>query len=241
MSTAATPTSSSSTANMSCVVLEEDLEIPLDLRTLEAFRRWALSESCPERGRIDYIVGRIEVSMSPEDLSSHGTPKVEIVRVLANRIKGQNEGELYVDSTRVSSPLAELSAEPDIVYLSHEALKTGRARKIPKVNQAPRRFVEIEGAVDLVVEIISDSSVVKDTRRLPAAYFEAGVKELWLVDARGEDLQFQIHHRGKTEFLPVSTDAEGFQLTEVFHRRYRLVREAHPISDWIYDLQEADC
>ncbi len=136
--------------------------------------------------------------------------------------------------------MAELSVEPDIVFVSNEALKTGRARKIPKANEAPGRYVEIEGAVDLVVEIISDSSVTKDRRRLPAAYFEAGVREFWLVDARGEELQFQIHQRGKEEFQPVGIDDEGYQKSEVFNRRYRLDREADEISDWIYDLQEAD-
>jgi Uma2 family endonuclease len=89
------------------------------------------------------------------------------------------------------------------------------------------------------VEIVSDSSVTKDTRRLPAAYFEAGVREFWLVDARGADLQFQIHHRGKTEFQPAPTDEEGFQISTVFSCRFRLAREPHPMSDWLYDLHEA--
>jgi hypothetical protein len=48
----------------------------------------------------------------------------------------------------------------------------------------PGGFIEVEGAADLVVEILSDSSVGKDTRRLPEAYAKAGVGELWLVDAR---------------------------------------------------------
>ena len=91
-----------------------------------------------------------------------------------------------------------------------------------------------------MVEVISDSSVTKDTRRLPPAYFDAGVLEFWLVDARGEELQFQIHQRGKKEFQPVGIDDEGYQKSEVFNRRYRLDREADEISDWIYDLYESE-
>ena len=43
---------------------------------------------------------------------------------------------------------------------------------------------QVEGAADLVVEILGDSSVGKDTHRLPEAYAQAGVGELWLIDAR---------------------------------------------------------
>jgi Uma2 family endonuclease len=229
-----------STEALSCAFLEHDLEIPMRLRTLADFRQWAHSDEFPDHGRIDFIRHRIEVSMSPEDLASHGSPKAEIARVLLNGIKGQNLGEIYVDRARVSSPVAELSVEPDILFLSYDTLQAERARKVPKANNAPGRYVEIEGAVDLVVEIISDSSVGKDTRRLPPAYFEAGVRELWLIDARGEDLQFQIHHRGETEFQPVPSDEQGFQVSHVFNRRYRLDREVHPMSDWLYDLKASD-
>ncbi|OHB83603.1 MAG: hypothetical protein A2V98_16150 [Planctomycetes bacterium RBG_16_64_12] len=46
------------------VVFEERVEIPLNLRSLADFRRWATSDDFPERGRIDYVAGRIEVDMS---------------------------------------------------------------------------------------------------------------------------------------------------------------------------------
>lgn len=58
---------------MATVLFEEQVEVPLSIQTLEDFRRWALSDDFPERGRIDYIDGRIEVDMSPEDMFTHGT------------------------------------------------------------------------------------------------------------------------------------------------------------------------
>ena len=54
--------------------------------------------------------------------------------------------------------------------------------------------MELEGP-DLVVEIVSDSSVTKDTQRLPLSYWQAGVTEYWLVDVGGERLSFQIYSR----------------------------------------------
>ncbi len=64
------------------VVFEDQLRIP-PIASLEDFRRWVRSEHFPERGRIDYVTGEIEVDMSPENLFFHGTLKTEIARVLA--------------------------------------------------------------------------------------------------------------------------------------------------------------
>ena len=101
------------------VIFEERIEVPLDLRSLAEFRRWAFSDDFPERGRIDYINGRVEVDMSPEEVYCHGTLKSEIHGVLWNRVKRERLGDIFVDSTRISSVEANLSAEPDIVFVSH--------------------------------------------------------------------------------------------------------------------------
>jgi Uma2 family endonuclease len=207
------------------LVIEEKIEIPMNLHSLADFRAWALSGSFPETGRIDYIDGRIEVDMSPEELFSHGNLKVRLIWALNEIVEQNSLGYLFTDSSRVSSPDAELSAEPDIVFLSHEALDNGRATLVPKASGESGRYVEIEGAVDLVVEIVSDSSVTKDNRRLPAAYFRAGVQEFWLVDAWQEPVQFQVFHRGERSFAPVEPDAAGFQQSQVLASHVRLEEE----------------
>jgi len=182
------------------LVLEEQLEVPMDLRGLADFRRWATSDAFPERGRIDYIAGRIEVDMSPEDLHTHGILKTELIRVLAQQNKAAGLGELYSDRARISSPEADLSVEPDVVFISEASLDSGRIRLVPKAGGAPDRYIELEGPPDLVVEIVSDSSVGKDTRRLPNAYYQAGVPEFWLIDARVGELFFRIHQRGLCQY-----------------------------------------
>ncbi len=220
------------------LLLEEDLEIPLNLASLADFRRWALSDAFPERGRIDYVAGRIEVDMSPEDFFCHGTLKTEIIRVLAGRVKVANLGHLVTDSTRISSVEADLSAEPDVVFISHEATESGRVRLVPKASGEPGRYVEVEGAPDMIVEIVSDHSVAKDTRRLPEAYFKAGVAEYWIADARGENLIFQIHRRGEKDYEPVAPDADGFQISAVFNARFRLDGRRNAKGNWRFDLLE---
>ncbi len=222
------------------VVFEDQIEIPLDLQSLADFRQWALSDDFPnrKRGRIDYIAGRIEVNMSPEDFFCHGTLKTEIAGVLYQHIKQGNLGYLVTDSTRVSSVQGDVSAEPDIVFIAHKSLASERVRLVPKAGGAPGRYIEVEGAADLIVEIVSDSSVTKDTQRLPAAYFNAGVTEFWLVDARHKTILFQIHGRGPNGFEPVTSDREGYQTSAVFRHRFRLDGNRDPQGNWRFDLRQ---
>ncbi len=217
-------------------LLEEQFEIPMDLRSLADFRAWAVSDDFPERGRIDYLDGRIEVDMSPEDLYCHGKVKTEMVAVLWQRIKQAGLGDLYTDRARVSCPSAQLSVEPDLVFISEQSLSSGRVRMVSKASHEPDRYIELEGPPELVVEIISDSSVKKDSQRLPALYYLAGVEEYWLVDARKEPLLFRIHRRGSSSYEPMVPDAEGYQRSAVLSCGYRLCRRRTAPGRVAFDL-----
>ncbi len=224
----------------SSVIFEERVEIPY-FHSLAEFRAWALSDDFPKRGRIDYIGGRIEVDMSPENLFFHGSIRTELARVLANIVQSASSGYLFSDCTRVSSPDADLSAEPDVVYLSAESIDSSRVRLVPSAGGEPDSHVELEGAPDLIVEIVGDSSVAKDTKRLPISYWRAGIAEYWLVDVRGELLLFRIHARGADGYESAPADGEGFQLSAVFDRRFRLERRRDARGRWVFDLQSRPC
>ena len=172
--------------------LDDSVRIPGQARDLAGFRAWAVSPRFPERGRIDFLAGDLEVDMSPEDLQTHSLVKTEIAAVLQLLVTRQGLGEVYVDRARISSPAADLSVEPDVVVVLWETLDSGRLRDVPAASGKPGRYIEMEGAPDLVVEILSDSSVRKDLIRLPPLYAAAGVPELWQVDARQERLRFEI-------------------------------------------------
>ena len=222
------------------VNFENSFEMPLSLHSLGDFRLWTCSDGFPQTGRIDYVDGRIEVEMSPEDLFTHGTPKSEIHGVLYGRLKKQRCGHLFVDRTRIVSVPGNFSAEPDIVFVSHQSIASGRVRLIPKNSGQPGRYVELEGGPDLVVEIVSDGSETKDTRRLPDAYFNAGVAEYWLVDVRGETTIFRIHRRAKSSFEAVKQESDGFQSSQVLECRFHLERSWNDAGFWEYDLQSKE-
>lgn len=150
------------------VAYGEGPHVPSTAWQLNGFRAWAQSDGFPKNGRIDYLAGDIDVDMSPEDLQTHGTVKTAIAAALFSHVSRPRRGFVFVDRTRVASCQPPgLSVEPNLVAVLFSSLDRGLVRQIPAAAKGPGRFVELEGAPDLVVEILSDSSVTKDSERLP--------------------------------------------------------------------------
>ncbi len=221
-------------------VAYDAFEVPPSAVLLEGFREWSRSEGFPESGRIDYLAGEVEVEMSPEDLYTHGTVKTAIVAELFARIARPSRGFVFADSTRVTSPRADLSAEPDVVAVLLASFDQGKVRHIPAAAKGPGRYVELEGAPDLVVEILSDSSVGKDTQRLPPRYAAAGVGELWLIDARASELRFDVKILEGDAYRDVGPDAGGWARSPLLAAGVRLTRRAMSNSGWLYELDVED-
>ena len=118
-----------------------------------------------------------------------------------------------------------------------EAFDQGRLREVPAAGREPGRFIELEGAPDLVVEIVSDSSRKKDTRRLPPLYARAGVPEVWLVDARGTDLVFAIKTLVAGDYVELEPDGSGWLHSPALDLDVRLRRELTRRSRWVYRLE----
>ncbi len=219
------------------VLVERALSIPAAVQQLMGFRRWTRSAGFPEQGRIDFLEGGLEIDMSPEDLYTHGTPKSEVTAELQVLVARRDLGCVFTDSTRVSSRAAELSVEPDAVVVFWESFDSGRVREISAASGKPGRYVELEGAPDLVVEIVSDSSQRKDFERLPRLYAKAGIRELWLLDARGAELRFEIHTLSESAYQLVAADEEGWAPSPVLGKRFQLSRRRGRGERWVYRLE----
>jgi Uma2 family endonuclease len=226
-------------ARHNAVIFEDDLRIPEDAHTLEGFDRWVESDEFPETGRIDFLAGDVEVDLSPEDLYTHNTVKTAIALALGPLLVNEQDlGDVFIDRARVFSRFAELSVEPDLVVLLRESLESGRVRLRPAARKGPDRFSAMEGAPDLVVEIVSDGSVRKDTERLPPLYAKAGVPELWTIDARGEQLRFTIFVlQASGKYAAVEPDAEEWSRSSRLGRSFRLTRRRADPFPWRYTLE----
>lgn len=219
------------------VIFEEDLCIPAGVSDLGRFRLWTWEKTFPDHGRIDYLAGTVGMDLCPEDLYTHGVVKTTFTARLYPLIVDSGRGCLFSGRTRIVSPVAGLSAEPDVVAVLWESLRQGRIREVPAAKAEEGRFIELEGAPDLIVEVVSDSSARKDRERLPRLYAEAEVPELWLADSRGADLIFEIHILGRGGYEPQPANPEGWRHSPLLGRQVRLVRWRNELSRWVYDLE----
>ncbi len=223
--------------------VDERVHVPPGAHTLEGFRLWTWSDSFPERGRIDFLDGELEIDLTPENLFLHGTVKTAVAAGLQEQVAGTGRGAVFVDCTRIVSVEALLSVEPDVVAVLWDSLQSGRVRGVPAARgkpQSPQSYIELEGAPDLVVEVISDSSVRKDRQRLPPLYARAGVPELWLVDARKTGpmpVELAIFNLGPDGYVLAAADAEGWCASRFLGRRCRLRRRAMLDLGFTYDLE----
>ncbi len=220
---------------MSSIVIKwaENVTVPGKVTDRESFLRWTEDDSFPEHGRIDYLAGEIWIDMSEEQIYSHNQVKAEFYFVLIGLAKASRRSHFYPDGLRISHPEADLAAVPDGVYISRERLETLRIRR---VEGAGGGYVRMEGAPDMVLEVVSDNSVQKDTVRLRELYWEAGVREYWLVDARSDVPSFTILRHSPAGYAAVRTRA-GWTKSGVFSRAFRLTARADELGDPEYKLE----
>ena len=95
--------------------------------------------------------------------------------------------------------------------------------------------MEIEGSPDWVLEVVSRSSIRKDTVRLRRTYHRAGVREYWLINALDEPIDFQILLHGPEGYEPAPRRGR-WQLSRIFGRGFQLQRTRNPRGRWNYLL-----
>ena len=208
-------------------------QIPAGIVDLESYRRWATSDAYPERGRFAYFHGSIWVDLSMEQLFTHNQVKLAFYLTLGRLTEEAELGRFFPDGARVSHPEADLSAVPDAVFVSDTRIEQMRVRFVAG---SQRGFVRIEGGPDMVLEVVSDSSVQKDTVRLRQLYHAAGVREYWLVDAREEPPTFDILRHTAKGFAATRKQG-GWVRSAVFDRAFRLEQSTDRLGRGRYTVE----
>ena len=212
-----------------------DLWVPASALTLRGFIRWAHSPRFPQQEKLTYVGGEVHIDMSPEELRTHNPVKRDVIVDMTLHVRAPDLGRVYVDGALLVNEAADLACEPDVVFCSWDTLESGRVKLVER-DIGSGRIVELHGSPDLVVEIVSRSSVKRDTVDLPAAYHRGGIPEYWIIDARGEAIVFRVLQWQPDGYCDQPSDATGKVASLVFGTPVSLSRQLDRAGEWRYTL-----
>jgi Uma2 family endonuclease len=124
----------------------------------------------------ELVEGELRVTAAPSPW--HQTVLNRIARALEDFVEARNLGGIFRAPVDVIlDPRMPLALQPDIVYIRRERIDIVRER--------------IEGAPDLVVEILSPGTRDYDRTEKSARYAAAGVTEYWLADLESRTIEIR--------------------------------------------------
>ena len=152
------------------------IQAPPHFASFEAFIEWVDEDVSAE-----YIAGEVEF-MSPVSLP-HQDLTVFLTTVLSFFIESQSLGKLLIAPFKVKLNDG-YGPEPDLAFVT-----TANKERLKKNY--------LDGAPDLVIEIISPESFNRDRGKKFLAYETAGVPEYWLIDPWRKQAEFyQLDENG---------------------------------------------
>lgn len=134
--------------------------------------RWTYEDwlTLPDDGfRYEVVEG--ELFMSPPPNLDHQNAVSGLIEYMRRHARLNDLGLVLTAPIAVRIPGSETTVQPDILFVS-------------KARENILRTNFIDGAPDLVVEVLSPNNWVYDRGVKQEAYRRAGVREYWLVDYR---------------------------------------------------------
>jgi Uma2 family endonuclease len=139
--------------------------------TYEEFLDWADEDTYAE-----WVDGKVEM-MSPASVE-HQKISLFLSRLLAEFMEQHDAGEVLVAPFQMKlPPSVRRGREPDILFVLQE-----------NVSRLRRNF--LDGPADLVIEIVSPESVLRDRGEKYAEYEAGGVREYWIIDNLSQRADF---------------------------------------------------
>jgi Uma2 family endonuclease len=155
-------------------------------------------DALPDQPRCELLFGRLYLSPSP-------TPWHQLVALFLWRhlesIAEASGG--FAFSAPLDVVLADHSVvQPDVIYMSADRLEILGRR--------------IEGAPDLLIEVLSPGSGRRDRGEKLSLYGQAGIREYWIVDPEMRQIEFLVNEAGRfLVSLPVAGVYRSQQIPEV--------------------------
>lgn len=133
---------------------------------------------------------------TPPPTTAHQRSLFRLARAMGNFVVEQQLGEVLVAPCGVKLPGQPVPVQPDILFVS-----------------AARRDIVgqeyVEGAPDLVVEVLSPSNWLYDRSEKFRAYRDAGVGEYWIVDSRAGTIEVFVHEAEVGDYVLVNKFKTG--------------------------------
>lgn len=148
-----------------------------------------------EHAHAEWVEGEVTVYLPPK--IGHQSVSIFLSGLLSLYVTLLDLGKVLAAPCEMRLIPGHLSREPDILFVANAHLS---------------RLTEdrLEGPADIVIELLSDSSVARDRDRKFYEYQEAGIPEYWVYDPRpGKERAdfYQLSAAGKYE--AVALDAAG--------------------------------
>jgi Uma2 family endonuclease len=218
------------------VFVQGKVIIPAWVEDLESFRRWRLAEEAPEQGEIAFLDSCLWVDLTMEEFLTHNQVKAAYDYAIMSVVNPASLGRYVPDRMLLTNTEANLNTEPDGLFFTWETMRSGRLRLMEREGQG---IMELEGTADLVLEIVSKSSVKKDTVLLRDLYFKAGIQEYWLVDVRDGAMSFEILQRTPEGYVSVAA-ADGWIASKVLGKKVQLQKKVDPLGHPQFVVAVAD-
>ncbi len=139
----------------------------------------------PEGGKFQLVAGEIIEMTSPS--LYHQRIITKLSTIINNFLSKHNIAELFVAPLDVYFSETEVY-QPDIIILLNESFSKMKENKI-------------EGAPDLVVEVLSPSTAYYDLKHKKSIYEKHGVREYWVVDPIDKTVEILENQNGKFHLI----------------------------------------
>ena len=149
-------------------------------------------EKVDDGNRYELINGELIKIMPPAPTPNHQDSVSNLNDAIKSFVKNHHLGKVYFSPIDVTLDKNN-TVQPDILFISKERIKIIGERKI-------------EGAPDLVIEILSPGTAYYDWLDKKELYAKFGVKEYWIVDPEKQTVE--IFENLKTGFQLLQQEKE---------------------------------
>jgi Uma2 family endonuclease len=169
------------------VTSQTKFEIPNDKISYQKFLEWN-----GEEGWFEWVDGEViemsNPSLKHQDLSDF------LTSILRFFIEAKKLGRVISAPFQIKFDFRPSGRQPDIMFVSNENL-----------HLLEKQYVD--GTTDLIIEIVSPESVLRDTLDKFEEYEKAGVKEYWIIDYKTRTANFYgFDGEGKYKQLLLKAD-----------------------------------